>query len=152
MNEALIEQIVDEVRRRQCLPNALLLGRKPTQETGFHYVTEGDYSAIVIGSLSAHELLQFPNEAVTEALLAGKAVYLCEEGLDYRSHSRSANRVLWSKLLSCERQLKQFGVQFLGIKQQRLVTADEVRRLLREGQPIHGRLTPLAKDVLEGKT
>ena len=33
----------------------------------------------------------------------------------------------------------------------KLLTAQEVRRRLREGQPIEGRLTPLARDVLEGK-
>jgi len=149
MNDALIEKIVDEVKRRQNLPKALLIGRTPAENTGFCYVTQGEYCAVVIGSLSAYELLTFPNEAVVQALLLGKPVYLAQNALDYRTYSRSANRALWSRLLSAERQLKQLGVQTLGTN--KLLTAQEVRRRLREGQPIEGRLTPLARDVLEGK-
>lgn len=149
MNDALIERIVDEVKRRQNLPKALLIGRTPTENTGFCYVAQGEYSAVVIGSMSAYELLAFPNETVVEALLLGKPVYLAQNALDYRTYSRSANRALWSRLLSAERQMKQLGVQTLGTG--KLLTAQEVRRRLREGQPIEGRLTPLARDVLEGK-
>ena len=47
--------------------------------------------------------------------------------------------------------MKQLGVEFLGAGQEKLLTAEEVRRRLREGLPIEGRLTPLARDVLEGK-
>ncbi len=149
MNEDLIERLAEEVKKRQNLPRALLLGRTPSENTGFCYVSEGEYSAIVIGSMSAHELLAFPNETVVQALLLGKPVYLAPNALDYRSYSRSANRALWSRLLSAERQMKQLGVQTLGTG--KLLTAQEVRRRLREGQPIEGRLTPLARDVLEGK-
>ena len=151
MDDALIEKIVDEVKRRQNLPKALLIGRTPAENTGFCYVSEGEFSAVVIGSMSAYELLSFPNETVVQALLLGKPVYLAEEGLDYRAFSRSANRALWSRLLSAERQMKQLGVQCLGARQKKLLTAEEVRRRLREGQAIEGRLTPLARDVLEGK-
>lgn len=158
MNERLIEEVVAEVRRRQARsrPAALLLGRAPGRELGFHYVTEGDYAAVVIGSLTACQLLHQPDEAVTQALLLGKPVYLCPEGLEYRQYSHTGNRVLWSRLLAAERQLKQLGVQFLernanGSGSGKLLTADEVRRRLREGLPIEGRLTPLARDVLEGK-
>lgn len=149
MNEELIERIAEEVKKRQNLPRALLIGREPPEHTGFCYVTQGEFSAVVIGSMSAYELLNFPNEAVVQALVLGKPVYLSESGLDYRAYSRSANRALWSRLLSAERQMKQLGVQTLGTK--KLLTAQEVRRRLREGQPIEGRLTPLARDVLEGK-
>ena len=158
MNERLIEEVVAEVRRRQALeqPAALLLGRTPTRELGFHYVQAGDYTAVVIGSLTACQLLHQPDEAVTQALLMGKPVYLCPEGLEYRQYSHTSNRVLWSRLLAAERQLKQLGVQFLernanGSGNGKLLTADEVRRLLKEGLPIEGRLTPLARDILEGK-
>ena len=63
MNERLIEEVVAEVRRRQALeqPAALLVGRAPTRELGFHYVTEGDYAAVVIGSLTACRLLHLPD-------------------------------------------------------------------------------------------
>ena len=154
MNERLIEEVVAEVRRRQARsrPAALLLGRAPGRELGFHYVTEGDYAAVVIGSLTACQLLHQPDEAVTQALLLGKPVYLCPEGLEYRQFSRTANRALWSRLLAAERQLKQLGVRFLERKPgEKLLTANEVRRLLREGLPVEGRLTPLARDVLEGR-
>ena len=157
MNERLIEEVVAEVRRRQALeqPAALLLGHAPARELGFHYVTEEDYAAVVIGSLTACQLLHQPDEAVTQALLLGKPVYLCPEGLEYRQYSHTPNRVLWSRLLAAERQLKQLGVQFLERNANggngKLLTADEVRRLLKEGLPIEGRLTPLARDVMEGK-
>ena len=158
MNERLIEEVVAEVRRRQALerPTALLLGRAPARELGFHYVKEGDYTAVVIGSLTACRLLHLPDETVTQALLLGKPVYLCPEGLEYRQYSHTSNRVLWSRLLAAERQLKQLGVQFLeqntkGGGTGKLLTADEVRRRLREGLPIEGRLTPLARDIMEGK-
>lgn len=149
MKDALIEQVLQEVRRRQNC--ALLIGRPPAQDLGWQYVTEGDYEAVVIGSLSAWELLQFPNEICTEALLTGKPLFLCEEGLDYRRYAKTANRALYSRLLAAERQLKQLGVQLVGQKQQKLLTAEEVRRRLKNGQPIEGRLTPLARDVLEGR-
>lgn len=149
MKEELMEKVLQEVRRRQHC--ALLLGRTPSADLGWEYVNDGIYEAVVIGSLSAHELLHFPNEICTEALLSGKPVFLCEEGLDYRRFSKTSNRALYSRLLSAERQLKQLGVQTVGHKQQKLLTAEDVRRRLKNGQPIEGRLTPLAKDVLEGR-
>ena len=154
MNERLIEQVVAEVRRRQeeRRPAALLLGRAPERDLGFHYVTQGEYAAVVIGSLSGCALLHLPDETLTQALLLGKPVLLCPEGLEYRQFSRTANRALWSRLLAAERQLKQLGVRFLERKPgEKLLTANEVRRLLREGLPVEGRLTPLARDVLEGR-
>ena len=154
MNERLIEQVVAEVRRRQqeARPAALLVGRAPERDLGFHYVNEGEYAAVVIGSLSGCALLHLPDEALTQALLLGKPVLLCPEGLEYRQFSRTANRALWSRLLAAERQLKQLGVRFLERKPgEKLLTADEVRRRLREGLPVEGRLTPLARDVLEGR-
>lgn len=157
MNEQLIEQVVAEVRRRQqeARPAALLVGRAPERDLGFHYVRQGEYAAVVIGSLSGCALLHLPDEALTQALLLGKPVLLCPEGLEYRRYSRTANRVLWSRLLAAERQLKQLGVRFLERGATggsgKLLTADEVRRRLREGLPVEGRLTPLARDVLEGR-
>ena len=154
MNERLIEQVVAEVRRRQeeRRPAALLVGRAPERDLGFHYVRQGEYAAVVIGSLSGCALLHLPDETLTQALLLGKPVYLCPEGLEYRQFSRTANRALWSRLLAAERQLKQLGVRFLERKPgEKLLTANEVRRLLREGLPVEGRLTPLARDVLEGR-
>lgn len=154
MNERLIDEVLAEVKKRQCanLPQALLLGRKPACDLGWQYVTGGEHAAVVIGSMTASALLRFPDEASAEALLSGKPVYVCESGLDYRKYSHTANRTLWSRLLAAERQLKQLGVQFLRENPEgKLLTADEVRRCLREGLPVKGRLTPLARDILEGK-
>lgn len=147
-----MEQVVQRIRREQSgKPAALLIGQEPTVELGWQLVSEPPYSAVVIGSLTASELLRFPDEACAEALLSGIPVLLWEDGLSYRRCAQTANRAFWTKLLSAERQLKQLGVRFLGAPESRLLTAEEVRRRLRDGLPIQGRLTPLAKDVLEGK-
>ena len=105
MREDIVEQVLREVRRRQHC--ALLIGRPPSRDLGWEYVTEGEYEAVVIGSLSPRELLFFPDEACMQALLTGKPVFLWEEGLEYRRYAKTANRALYSKLLGAERQLKQ---------------------------------------------
>lgn len=155
MNEKLIEEVAAEVLRRQQQKQrtALLVGKKPPQALGWQYVLSGEADAVMIGSLSAGELLQFPDERCADALLTGKPVYLWEEGLEYRRFARTANRALWGKLLAAERQLKQFGVQFLGSSSSPLLTAVEMRRLLAAGTlpPAGQRMTPLARDILEGK-
>lgn len=153
MNEALIEAVAREVQRRQreALPAALLIGRAPEEALPWRWVTEGEFSAVVIGSLDAHALLHFPDPLCTQALLEGKAVWLWPGGLDYRRHSATANRALWSRLLAAERQMKQLGVQLLRPARTQLLTAAEVRRRLEAGQEIRGRMTPLARDVLEGR-
>ena len=149
MYDELMEQVLREVERRQHC--ALLLGRAPERGLGWYYVNQEPYQAIVIGSLSAYDLLHFPNEACLSALLQGKPVYLWETGLDYRSYAKTAPRSLYTRLLAAERQLKQWGVEFLGGTSSKLLTANEVRRRLAQGLPIEGRLTPMARDVLEGK-
>ncbi|MGM9598763.1 MAG: hypothetical protein ACI3VY_02455 [Faecousia sp.] len=151
--EELIQQVVAQVQRQQSerKPNALLIGHAPNVNLGWNYVSEPPYEAVVIGSLSAGELLRFPDNSCADALLSGLPVLLWEEGLEYRRYAHTTNRVLWSRLLSAERQLKQLGVRFLGAPGTRLLTAEEVRRRLRDGLPVQGRLTPLAKDILEGK-
>lgn len=158
MQEELIAQVVREVEKRlgrtppenDSRPAALLLGRAPDRDLGWRYVEES-YSAVVIGSMSAHALLHFPDEASLDALLTGKPVYLWEGGLDYRRFAHCANRALWTRLLSAERQLRQWGVQPLRENDRHLVTAQEARQRLRDGQPVTGRLTPLARDILEGR-
>ncbi len=152
MNEKLIEEVVKRVQGQLAdKPPALLIGRRPAEETGFSYVAEGEYSAVILGSMSAYELLHFPEERVLNALLEGKPVYYWEAGQDWRKHSHSSNRALWSRLLSAQRQMQQLGVKPLGSSSQKLLTAQEVRRRLRQGLPVEGRLTPLARDILEGK-
>lgn len=152
MNEKLIEEVLRQVEGHLCTkPAALLLGREPAENYGYRFVTEKPYAAVVIGSMDAWELLHFPSREVLEALLEGKPVYYWEAGLDWKKYSGSANRALWSRLLSAHRQLQQLGVKPLGSSAQKLLTAQEVRRRLSQGLPIEGRLTPLAKDILEGK-
>lgn len=149
MKDALIAQVLAEVERRQRC--ACLIGRQPTRDLGWNYVTQGEFQAVVIGSLSAYELLQMPDEICVEALLTGKPVFVCEEGLEYRRHAKTANRALYSQLLTAERRLKQLGMQFLRENTSKILTAEEVRRRLQSGERIEGRLTPLARDILEGK-
>lgn len=154
MTENLIEQVAAEVLRR-ATPHrtALLLGRRPHADLGWSYVLSGEFDAVMIGSLSAAQLLQFPDDASAEALLLGKPVYLWEDGLDYRRHARTANRALWSRLLAAERQARQLGVQFLSNAGSPLLTAPEMRRLLAAGRipSADSRMTPLARDILEGR-
>lgn len=149
MYEALIDEVVQEVARRFDRPAALLLGNAPPEDLGWRYVDSGEYTAVMIGSMSAAALLHFPDEICTDALLCGKPVFLWEAGLQWRT--QTANRALWSRLLSAQRQMKQLGVQFIGASANRLLTAQEVRQRLKSGQRIEGRLTPLARDVLEGR-
>ena len=145
------ERSSGEDAKRSLMGCALLIGREPTRDLGWRYVRRGEYEAVVIGSLSPAELLGFPDGASLEALLLGKPVYLWEAGLEHRTYSRTANRALYAKLLAAERQLKLVGVRFVGQREQKLLTAREVRSLLEKGLPVEGRLTPLARDVLEGK-
>lgn len=155
MNERFIEEVAAEVlrRQRQTQRTALLIGKKPPRELGWNYVLSGDFDAVMIGSLSAGQLLQFPDEPCADALLCGKPVFLWEEGLEYRRCAKTSNRVLWGRLLAAERQMKQLGVQFLHSEGGQLLTAETVRRLKREGKPLPAdcRLTPLARDIWEGR-
>lgn len=100
------------------------MGRAPQAAAGWRFVTDGPYEAVILGSLTAAELLRFPDEASAQALLEGKPVYYCPEGLDYRRHAKTANRALWSALLAAERRLRTLGVQELAQKSA-LVTAEE---------------------------
>lgn len=153
MREDLVEQVLAEVQRRQReqLPAALLIGEEPPQPLGWCYVNQPPYAAVVIGSMDAGALLRFPDDACLDALLKGLPVYVWEEGLTYRSCARTANRALWARLVGAERQMKQLGVRPLGRQEKKLITAQEARRLLEAGLPVQGRLTPLARDILEGK-
>ena len=151
-----MEQLADEVVKRLQpeLPAALLLGTAPKAELGFRYTRSAPYDAVVIGSLSVSEFLHIPDERVYLALLQGLPVYLYEDGLAHRAFQHTANRPLWAKLLERERYLKTMGVRFVGgTAEKRVLTAQAVRQRLAAGQavPKNARLTPLARDILEGK-
>ena len=126
---------------------ALLIGDAPGP-LEYEYVTVPPYEIIVIGSLSIGELLRFREERVLAALGEGKSVYLYTPGLP-----QVKNRALGAALASAQRELKSWGVIFTDGGRRTLVTAEEARVLRRTGRtPGPGAvLTPLAKEILEGK-
>lgn len=131
------------------MTRALLIGREPGIELGFAYVQEGSYDAVVIGSLSISQLLCFQEERVLAALAEGKPVYLYTPGLP----EVRKNRALAGSLTAAQRELKNWGVLFTDGGRKKLVTAEEARLLRSAGrQPAPGAvLTPLAKEIMEGK-
>ena len=126
---------------------ALCIG-SPPGVLEFEYVDTPPYDAVVIGSLTTGQLLRFREERVRDALGEGKAVYLYTPGLP-----QVKNRALGAALASAQRELKNWGVIFTDGGRRRLVTAEEARVLRRTGRlPGPGAvLTPLAKEILEGK-
>lgn len=127
---------------------ALLIGKQPDRDLGFHYVTQGSFDAVVIGSLSWGQLLAFREEAVFSALAEGKTVYLYTPGLP----QSDKNRALSASLAAAQRQMKSWGVLFTDGCRRHLVTAEEAKQMRLRGQrPAPGAvLTPLAKEILEG--
>lgn len=127
---------------------ALLIGKQPNRDLGFHYVTQGSFDAVVIGSLSWGQLLAFREEAVFSALAEGKTVYLYTPGLP----QSDKNRALSASLAAAQRQMKSWGVLFTDGCRRHLVTAEEAKQMRLRGQrPAPGAvLTPLAKEILEG--
>ena len=130
------------------MTRALLIGKEPAAALGYSYVAEEPYDAVVIGSLSLGQLLQFREERILEALAQGKPVYLYTPGLPEAPKSRA----LSGSLTAAQRELKNWGVIFTDGGRKRLVTAEEARNLRMTGQtPGPGAvLTPLAKEILEG--
>lgn len=151
------EEIVEEVLRRvqaelNQKPAALLLGAAPEEDTGYRYVTKPPYEAVILGSMDAFSLLEFPDQRSLQALLEGKPVYVYEPGELWRQYQKTAPRELYALLLEARRRLLRLGVRPLRTGNSGLITAAELRRRQREGLPICGRLTPLARDILEGKS
>ena len=126
---------------------ALLIGDRPGG-LEYEYVDAPPYDAVVMGSLTAGQLLRFREERVLEALGEGKTVYLYTPGLP-----QVKNRTLAASLASAQRELKSWGVIFTDGGRRRVITAEEARNLRRMGRlPGPGAvLTPLAKEILEGK-
>lgn len=127
---------------------ALLIGREPGISLGMDYVREGEYDAVVIGSLEPGQLLRFREERTLSALAEGKPVYLYTPGLP-----QVKNRALAGSLASAQRELKNWGVLFTDGGRKRLITAEEARALKRAGQrPGPGAvLTPLAREIWDGE-
>ena len=131
------------------MSRALLIGKEPMAQLGHCYVTEPPYDAVVIGSLKLSELIRFREERVLEALAQGKPVYLYTPGLP----EAPKNRALAGSLTAAQRELKNWGVLFTDGGRKRLITAEEARILRNSGgSPSPGAvLTPLAKEILDGK-
>lgn len=154
MDERFVENIAEEVLRRLSdRPKALCIGTPP-EDLSFLPVSAPPYDAVVLAELSPAQLLAMPDDTVCRALLMGKPVFLREEGLEHRRYAATAAKGLYALLMSKERQLRNLGVQSLGKTQSgRLISAQEARRLMAEGRslPPGARLTPLARDIWEGK-
>ena len=128
--------------------SALLIGQEPACPLGYRYVAEAPYDAVVIGSLTLGELLQFHHEQALQALAQGLPVILYTPGLP----EAPGNRALAARLASCRRELKNLGIVFADGTRRHLVTAQEAETMRREGKrPWPGAvLTPLAREILEG--
>ena len=131
------------------MTRALLIGQEPGVELGFSYVAQPPYEAVVMGSLTIGQLLRFREERVLEALAQGKSVYLYTPGLP----DVPKNRALSGSLAAAQRELKNWGVIFTDGGRKRLITAEEARVMRAAGRtPAPGAvLTPLAKEIMEGK-
>ena len=139
-----LDELAEAVLQR-LQPRALLVGERPLDYHKYNYVNEEPYEAVVIGQLSAGELLHMPNDAVCDALLEGKPVYLCKQTFP-ATHAKR----LYRELEASQRHLLELGVQPM---EHKLITAETARRFLMTGERIsaNSRLTPLARDILEGK-
>ena len=108
---------------------------------------QAPYEAVVLGSLSFSQLLGALPEPVYRALSQGLPVYLFPEGLP----ESPKNRALAAAVSGKKRELRALGVRFLeGSKA--WITASDARRIRDRGEAPGGnaRLTPLAREILEG--
>ncbi len=128
---------------------ALLIGKAPCIDHNYNYVNEKPYEAVVLGGLSAAQLLHMPDDAVCEALLEEIPVYLWRP---QAWQDCKGARGLCRELMNAEQRLFRMGVLPME-RTQKLLTAQDARRMLRQGErPADGcRMTPLARDILEGK-
>ncbi len=132
------------------MKTALLIGKQPLCDLGVSYTQGPGYDSVVIGSLTLGQLLRFREEVVLQALAEGKEVVLYTPGLP----QAPKNRALSAALASAQRDLKSWGVLFTDGARRHLVTAQEAKRLYAQGlRPGPGAvLTPLAQEILEGKS
>ena len=129
--------------------NALLIGKTPDCSLGYNYVNAAPYDAVVIGSLTLSQQLCFREEPVLTALAQGLPVILYTPGLASAPGSRTLSAALAAK----RRELKNWGVVFTDGQSRKLITAQQARIMAETGAlPAPGAvLTPLAKEILEGK-
>lgn len=179
------------------IPRGLLIGSSPDKphSTGYLWTEleqyQGDitpYALVVCTQVSIAQLCDMAlgrddtpaSQAVSQALLAGKAVLLTEEGLPHRICHATANPGYYAMLEDYVQQLMRYGVQVVprsGLEQRLsalpvqsqatggkeaaqlfhgVLTADEARRIALDS-PTALRLargailTPLARDILREK-
>lgn len=144
--EELTQAVIERMDQQK--PRAYLIGEQPDYHN-YNYVKEKPYEAVVLGILSPGQLLHMPDETVCDALLEGMPVWLWPH---QRHHRAACGKMLCRELTAKERYLKQLGVGILG-QEKILITAQEARRLRQRGEnpPYGSRLTPLAKEILEGR-
>ena len=146
-----LDALTDAVWKRleEEKPRAFLIGEQPDNYHKYNYVNEKPYDVIFLGILSPGKLLHMPDETVCQALLDDMPVYLWHQ---QPHHAGRSARPLRQALYKAERRLLQFGVQPIAGERQ-LLTADLARQIKARGEhpALDSRLTPLARDILEGK-
>lgn len=136
------------------MPDALLIGEKPSIPLGFFYVETPPYEAVVIGTLRISQLLQFDYPDALRALLEGIPVYLWLPGLEHRQLGPDYAPELYAACLSMERMLSQWGIRPIqDVPKPLFITARDAKSCRNRGviPPLDARLTPLARDILGGK-
>lgn len=129
---------------------AFLIGEPPESLLKYVYVREKPYEAVILGLLSPGQLLHMPDDTVCRALLDGIPVYLWSK----QPFHGSAHAVCLCRLLrNAELRLKQLGVMPI-VADGSWITAEQARKMRSNGQRPNSssRLTPLAQDILEGRT
>jgi len=146
-----LDQITDAVLEKlsQQKPRALLIGNAPDNYHNYNYVNQKPYDAIVLGILQPGELLRMPCNEVCCALLEERPVYYYPVQPWKKAGTA---RALCRELTCAEQRLYHLGVLPLEMPGQ-LLTAGEARAMLRLGQKPQPdrRMTPLARDILEGR-
>lgn len=145
-----LDRLTDTVMQRlaENRPKALLIGSAPLVDCNYNYVNQKPYETVVIGRLSPAELLHMPNDAVCDALFAQIPVYLTPQPWREQRNARGLCR----ELAASEQRLMRMGVFQLARKGS-VLTAEGARKLRMAGEhPAPDcRMTPLARDILEGK-
>ena len=128
---------------------ALLIGREPDRGLPYTYVQEPPYEAVVVGSLPLSQALRLTDDRILQALAEGKSVILYTPGLP----TAPGNRGLSAALAASRREMKVWGIVFTDGTQRKLITAQQAQDMRQKGiMPAPGAvLTPLAKEILEGK-
>lgn len=151
MNEQRLEAVTEAVWQRLQKPHALIIGKLPPGD--YPFVSGPEPAMVVLAELTPGQLLAMPTDDVCTALLEGKPVWMLPGSMTYQKYKATAARALYALLQSKERQLKALGVELLKADTH-LITAAQVRRLKASGSPLPrgAKLTPLARDIWEGKT